>query len=81
MDGRRRKQPVERYELVTKVGPHNSQIVWRMTLPCGHSVLRTGGREARPGEFGAREINGRKYICVPRTVACDAGCVGHGRSK
>ena len=78
-DGRSRKQPVVRYELVTAIGPCSSQIVWRMTLPCGHSVLRTGGREARPGEFGAREVNGKMYVCVPRAVACDLGCPAYRR--
>lgn len=70
-DGRQHKQPVVRYELVTRVGPCDSQIVWLMTLPCGHTVTRTGGREAIPGQYGACTINGKLYLCVPREVACD----------
>lgn len=68
-DGRQHKQPVVRYELTGEV--EGIQLVWRLTLPCGHTVRRAGGRTAKLGQYGAVRINGGLYICVPRSVACD----------
>ena len=76
-DGRQHKVPVVRYE---RVGMEGNQIVWRMTLPCGHAVLRTGGREARDGDYGACTINGIRYLCVARSVACDVCRADYERS-
>jgi hypothetical protein len=69
-DGRQHKVPVVSYELV-RDGVKRFQLLWRMTLPCGHTVQREGGRLARPGEYGARVIAGESYVHVPRVVCCD----------
>jgi hypothetical protein len=70
-DGRQHLVAVTHYELIEGEAGSYGQLIWRLTLKCGHIVKRVSGHEAQPGQYGARMINGKLYVSVARKVACD----------
>ena len=70
-DGRKHKVDVVSYKQVPGMFGKYRLLRWRLTLTCGHTVGRTGGRESSSDRLDARQINGSYFVGVPRRVACD----------